>query len=203
MPLNGRFPDSALGTIAGGRLAKPYALRWNAMNVAVRAAGLPTVLPNGPMSAYRTFIQQVFLRASWARQGKPQNAAVPGTSNHGIGRAVDTNRRAVAWAHGTRSGVHPPTDAPWEGWHTLVHLDALPPARPNLEPTLRTGIVNRKAVAHLQRMLRAGGLKAPLNTRFDLATRSAVRRFQKAHKLGADGVVGPATWRALHRAVDH
>ncbi|HEY3020988.1 MAG TPA: peptidoglycan-binding protein [Solirubrobacteraceae bacterium] len=201
--INGRFPDSALAPIAGGRLARAHALRWNMMNAAVRAAGLPTIMPTGPASSYRTFVQQVFQRSSWCARGRCGNAAVPGSSLHGLGRAVDTGRRAVAWAHGRRYGVRPPVDAYWEPWHALVHLDPVPRRRPSLEPVVRRGIVNRRAVSHLQRMLRKDGIKAPLNGRYDLATRRAVRRFQRAHHLKADGVVGPSTWRALHRAVDN
>jgi hypothetical protein len=48
--------------------------------------------PNTPMlinSAYRTYPDQVRVRKEWERKGKPKNAAYPGTSNHGFGRAVD------------------------------------------------------------------------------------------------------------------
>ena len=48
--------------------------------------------PNLPLkinSAYRTFENQVTVRNTWAAAGKPQNAAYPGTSNHGFGRAFD------------------------------------------------------------------------------------------------------------------
>ena len=48
--------------------------------------------PNLPLkinSAYRTFENQVTVRNTWAAKGKPQNAAYPGTSNHGFGRAFD------------------------------------------------------------------------------------------------------------------
>jgi hypothetical protein len=42
-----------------------------------------TLRAGGPVSSYRTLAQQRQLRQYWANQGKPQNAAVPGTSNHG------------------------------------------------------------------------------------------------------------------------
>lgn len=201
--INGRIPDSELAVIPGGKLVRPYAMRWNLMVAACRAAGAPVPMPNGPASSYRTVAQQIVLRNYWCSQGRCANAAIPGTSNHGWGRAVDTNQRGTAWRYGTQFGVRPPTDAPWESWHCLVHLDPVALPKRNLEPTLRRGVINRPAVAHLQRMLRADGMKAPLTAAYDVATRRAVRRFQVAHHLGADGVVGPKTWRALHRAVDH
>jgi hypothetical protein len=48
--------------------------------------------PNTPMlinSAFRTYPDQVRVRNEWERKGKPKNAAYPGTSNHGFGRAID------------------------------------------------------------------------------------------------------------------
>jgi peptidoglycan hydrolase-like protein with peptidoglycan-binding domain len=49
------------------------------------------------------------------------------------------------------------------------------------------------AVTALQKALRI----TPVSGWFGPATRSAVIAFQKAHRLDPDGVVGPATWRAL------
>lgn len=211
MAINGRLPAGDLGIIAGGRLAKPYALRWNLANAAVRRAGLPTVMPNGSMSSYRTYPQQLFLRDWWCSRGQCPNAAIPGTSNHGWGRAVDTNRRSVIQAHGARYGVRFPTDAPWEGWHTLVHLDPVKVPPPPLEDVLRKGTKNARSVKHLKAMLHAIPRKGKPGVRYFRKTwsfsgsygasaRYAVRRFQKDHGLKADGVVGPATWRALHKA---
>jgi murein L,D-transpeptidase YcbB/YkuD len=216
MAVNGRLPDSDLRAIAGGRLAAAFAVRWNLANAAVRAHGLPTVMPNGSMSSYRTFAQQVFLRAEWCQRGQCQNAAVPGTSNHGWGRAVDTNRRSTIQQYGARYGVRFPTDAPWEGWHTLVHLDAIPaPAPPPLEATLHKGVRNGRSVRHLKRMLhqiprkrQRGGVRYwrktwPVTGSFGPTTVYAVKLFQRDHLIKADGVVGPATWHAIHKAIPH
>ena len=48
--------------------------------------------PNTPIkinSAFRTYDDQVRVRKLWESKGKPGNAAYPGRSNHGFGRAVD------------------------------------------------------------------------------------------------------------------
>ena len=40
-------------------------------------------------SAYRLYTDQVRVRKQWEAKGKPNNAAYPGRSNHGFGRAID------------------------------------------------------------------------------------------------------------------
>lgn len=59
----------------------------------------------------------------------------------------------------------------------------------------------RPTVARIQRVLQAKGY-APkaagwADGKYEGPTRDAVIRFQRARKLKADGLVGPATWRAL------
>ena len=52
-------------------------------------------------------------------------------------------------------------------------------------------------VRSLQYLLVARGAKVTVNGTFGATTKSAVTRFQRAHHLTADGVVGAKTWRAL------
>ncbi|WP_406283990.1 peptidoglycan-binding protein [Streptomyces sp. NBC_00209] len=58
-------------------------------------------------------------------------------------------------------------------------------------PTLRSGSRGH-AVATAQQLL---GVKA--DGRYGPATARAVKAFQRGHRLGADGIVGPATWQRL------
>lgn len=202
MSLNGRLKASELSPIPGGRLARPYAVRWNLMCADCRRAGVPVPMPNGPYSSYRSLAGQRLMRAQWCSRGKCGNAAVPGTSNHGWGKAVDTNQKARAIKYGRKYGVRDPSDAPWEPWHTLIHLDPLPKRKVNLHATLRKGVVNRPSVRHLQETLRKLGSKGfEVNGKYDLATRRAVRRWQAKHGMKVDGVVSQHMWARLHKAL--
>ena len=58
------------------------------------------------------------------------------------------------------------------------------------------------AVADLQARLNAAGFPCGTpDSEFGARTRAAVIRFQQAHQLPADGIVGPDTWSALTGAV--
>jgi peptidoglycan hydrolase-like protein with peptidoglycan-binding domain len=71
--------------------------------------------------------------------------------------------------------------------------------KPHQEPTVRRGSKG-EAVQIAQFLLSAQGFGlAPhqVDGNFGQATHDAVVRFQRAHKLTADGVVGPGTWKQL------
>jgi cell wall-associated NlpC family hydrolase len=65
------------------------------------------------------------------------------------------------------------------------------------DQTLRTGMKNND-VKELQQVLKQKGyFKNGTTTYFGSATKQAVVNFQKANRLATDGVVGPATFKAL------
>jgi LAS superfamily LD-carboxypeptidase LdcB len=57
----------------------------SAMILAAKKAGVTLV----PADCYRDYSGQVYWRTWWCNVGKCANAAIPGTSNHGLGLAVD------------------------------------------------------------------------------------------------------------------
>jgi hypothetical protein len=92
---NGEFTERNTDPIPGGRLWPEAALTWNAMRAAfVADGGRPAEFaPGGAASSARSIAQQQHF---WHNQ--PPAAAVPGTSNHGWGIAVDCPfASAQAW----------------------------------------------------------------------------------------------------------
>ena len=63
-------------------------------------------------------------------------------------------------------------------------------------PTLKQG-ANGQHARNLQGLLVANGQSVTADGDFGPKTAAAVKRFQKAAGLSADGIVGPKTWRAL------
>ena len=99
-------------------LAPAAAEAWNAMHQeSLRAYGIDLV-PEGPMSAYRTYDQQAELHELYlSGAGAPANP--PGGSSHELGTAVDVGTPQMRWVIdqiGASYGwgkVH----APGEWWH--------------------------------------------------------------------------------------
>ena len=68
---------------------------------------------------------------------------------------------------------------------------------PGSGPTLRQG-KSGAAVRQLEKRLKAMGFDpGAVDGKFSVATTRAVRRFQRAFNLDADGIVGPKSWRML------
>jgi hypothetical protein len=101
---NGVFTDANTAPIPGGRLWTEAACAWNDMRAAAIEDGMApnAFVPAGPVSSARPISAQ-----RWFWTHRPPAAAVPGTSNHGWGLAVDVATRAAAvWIlkHGHRFG---------------------------------------------------------------------------------------------------
>ena len=99
----------------------------------------------------------------------------------------------------------------WERWGIpagLYTTDELRKAGINVQddcniPTLRRGSQGDE-VADLQTILNARyGADLEVDGNFGKATEAAVKAFQKANGLTADGVVGPKTWTALGIVTDN
>jgi hypothetical protein len=215
---NGFLPQSALAPAAQGgcvKLERDAARAWNALQVSVGK-----VLPaNGCDSAYRPYRRQVYWRNVWCGRGQCGNAAVPGFSNHGIGRAIDipawvrTIVDRIGWRYGwcktgrwVRGGrVWCVSDAPQESWHVRYTPGVWTGGLPNL-PVLHEGM-RRREVKTLNRRLRAHSTsrycRGARGVQFGVRTRRCAIRFQTHHRLAGDGIVGPGTWKRLiaHRKV--
>ena len=121
MSENGRLTPSELAPIAGGELATAAAAAWNALNVESRKRGLE-LLPVAPDCSYRNFDRQQFYWNLF-QSGKGNLAAHPGTSNHGLGHAVDVathEMRSMIDTIGVSFGWSKTwSDAPSEWWHIV------------------------------------------------------------------------------------
>jgi len=136
---------------------------------------------------------QARVDSGWLPPTPPQWAAVsmwqyssamrtlPGTS----GVRIDTN---VSYVQPWNADVTPPPRPP---------VVTPPPTQDNgPTPILKRGDKGEK-VKTVQQLLSGAGFQVDADGDFGPATESAVQRYQKAHNLTVDGIVGPATWTAL------
>jgi hypothetical protein len=127
---NGALPSHLLGHVTPScRTFGTAAPSLISMMVAAAADGVTLI----PSDCYRDYAGQVAARDYWCQQGACHMAAVPGTSNHGWGKAVDfrdqngsfnwTSRgylwmKANAWRYGwNHAAVFWPTGSVPEPWH--------------------------------------------------------------------------------------
>jgi hypothetical protein len=117
---NGYIPASWLKPLPGSNagLVKPLAYQYWAMHYrSVRELNVSLAIVDGSVGrTYRTYARQVLAKRVFG-----SNAATPGTSNHGLARAVDLHSgaqrsaidrigRGFGWAKAW-------SDASWEWWH--------------------------------------------------------------------------------------
>lgn len=151
---NGRLPDGVLRDCIGGRLLVPAAVAWDRMVYAAAADGI-RLAPASEYDTYRPYEVQkrIFLdrytttwvpfaetrvwsgQRFWKRPGTA-SAAVPGTSNHGLGLAVDVADVTVAgrytWLDQHAAAFGWSWELPAEKWHLrYVAGDDIPGGWPN------------------------------------------------------------------------
>jgi hypothetical protein len=206
---NGNLPAGVLGTYSGScRLWSQAVGPATAMVLAARKAGITLVTAD----CYRDYAGQVYWRNWWCNVGKCGNAAVPGTSNHGWGKAIDfhdlsgglpTNGAAYRWlkANAGRFGWNNPilTNEAWHwewvgdggtmgGYQIRSGLFSWP---------LQAGMNNGEVRVLQQRLADLGFSRVAVDGSFGPATVEAVKFVQTLNGLPVDGVVGAGTAWAL------
>lgn len=210
MSANGKLKPSELAPIPGGQLAKPAARAWNAfsryckathgitisVNDSYRPLGAPGDLARGRWSQW----------AAWEKYQSGGNlAAYPGTSNHGLGMAIDcgnsTQSAINSW--GANFGWSKQwSDAKSEPWHYLfsaAHATNVVAkwSQVLVNDQIKLGDVG-PGVKALKDLMRAKHFfPYPSSTYMGAPSVWWLKRFQKSRRLSADGVAGPATWAAL------
>jgi hypothetical protein len=210
MAENGRFPDSDLAEIPGGRLCKKAAANWIALR---RKGGKELgvwIAPIGPRGSYRTYDEQQYFWNLY-QSGKGNLAARPGTSNHGVGNAVDLaapgSMRQVIDRYGKEYGWY------WgevrsENWH-VTHNGQGKAGDDELKnidnPTLGVGDKGDD-VERLQKWLSKHDYDIAVDGQFGPQTKKAVRNLYRAYghlphdKFGDAGwsiIEGKHPWRVL------
>jgi hypothetical protein len=211
MAQNGNLPRKALARVPGGQLLRKDAARaYRALDNYLRHTGRGELVNSGDGSCYRRLGSPGDLArggeftqwAAWERYEQGGNlAAAPGTSNHGLGLAVDFVSIDAVAAHGAAFGWRK-TEAFGEPWHycfvpgryALVRRWAGARKGDTLTPGSRgPGLVAAKKL-----LARHGFWKWPLKSKgYSRRFGRQVRAFQRSRDLEPDGVVGPKTWIKL------
>jgi hypothetical protein len=193
---NGVFDESNTDPIPGGRLWPEAALTWNAMRAKfVADGGDPDVfVPGGADSHARTVDAQRRLKAEWTAKGHPEKAALPGTSNHGWGIAVDIDSAAAqAWLlrNGGRYGwSHDEGDRVGEAWHfRYVGASTVTLARLKRDPLAGYTSAERRWMHEYDRLARKGAnpQRRSVLRRVMTAQRKRIWHVAQPREQGGDG----------------
>lgn len=194
MASNGHLLKSELAPIPGGSLRVDAAASWNAPGGPADAG----LRPGGPDSSYRTYDRQVFWRDYWCSHGLCENAAIPGTSNHGWGLAVDIpNTWEQEWMreHGAKYGwfKNEAFSEPWHWTYVTGHF------HPPTFKELAQGDRGPRVIHYTKRLafVRDHHMKGPYLRHwywtFKAPVRVAVREFQHDHDLKITGRIDQKT----------
>lgn len=135
-------------------------------------------------------------RAALRRFQSSKGLPVDGIAGPEVEQALRDARRGDAPSGGDTAGSAGGDTAPPESAE-VFEFETLQFESPAGRPTLRQGS-RGTAVVDLQRRLASAGFSpGAADGIFGSQTAAAVRSFQRARGLGADGIVGPLTWGAL------
>ena len=128
MATNGSLPLSYLASTARGCVV--YDESFSSLNAMVAQAAKDGVTLR-PASCYRDYAGQVAAREDWCNRGACQMAAVPGTSNHGWGKAIDFADQTgeLDWDSPGYAWLKT-----WAGHYGWIHPTVMEPGGPVPEP---------------------------------------------------------------------
>jgi hypothetical protein len=220
--ITGQNHPTKLTGVTNGKLPGAQLVRVNASctaykQVAGSIAGLLAAANKagirlGTSECYRDYAGQVYQRSAWCGRGICANAAIPGTSNHGWGKAVDLNVGGSAvtfngstfsWLmlHAGAYGFIHPDGVSGEAWHWEWVGDGgtmhgTPVKQDLWSWPMRAG-VSGEDVKAVQQALRAQGLPVGVDGDYGPNTTNGVSFFQHAHRLPVTGAVDLNTAMAL------
>lgn len=181
---------SAINDVDDSNHLSGTALDFNAVQYPWGQRTMPAARKNKIREGLRLFEGNIFWGADWSYADEMHFQL-----NKGTAAGVGASARLVAFARRLEAGylgLLAPGTAP-----TPTPTPA--PAPSTSRPTLRRGNVGAD-VNYLQSLFNRAYpaySKLYVDGDFGPATESVVREFQRRANLGVDGIVGPATWRAL------
>jgi hypothetical protein len=112
---NGNLPISYLASTSSGCVVYDEAMPSLKAMIAAAAKDGVTLKP---LSCYRDYAGQVAARDEWCARGACQMAAVPGTSNHGWGKAIDFRDQSGELTFDSAGYAWMKA---WAGWYGWIH----------------------------------------------------------------------------------
>ena len=125
---NGNLPMAYLASTVSGCVV--YDESVNSLNLMIAQAAKDGVNLR-PISCYRDYAGQVAARDEWCAKGACQMAAVPGTSNHGWGKAVDFRDQSGELTFDSAGYAWLKT---WAGYYGWMHPKGMEQGGPVPEP---------------------------------------------------------------------
>lgn len=245
---NGQLRDDQLVAIPGGRLFATAARAWAAMVKAAAAEGI-VLKPTSSVDTYRDLAHQTsgfqnryvqvfdavrckglddrgnrnWKGVRWYLKKGFAAMATPGTSNHGLGLAIDvdlTDSRVLPWLLANAQAFGFSWESQDEAWHIRYVAGNITPRRvlevegpepvsppapapaswPAFE-TIRKGSKGPAVVFAQKAVNIIMGDDLVPDGDFGNFTAGAVRNLQRSRGLYVDGVIGPKTWAYIFAAL--